>query len=255
MGLGHGENETPGLPQAGRPIARAEAGEAQPDHQAPADAHVQVGAGQEARLVGDPYLRIGYSEGFQGWRATREPDIRISSVLVSQSPPRQGYPGQRSRPRRLRDHVSSGISALQRMLKGAFGPRSAPVPPQDAKTHGYLDVSAGSSVQHGLQTKGSRTGGPDSNVHQAAAELDRRAFIIAAAATLGVMAAGRRATETNLPVKIDPPFIHHGSRDGISHNFFPEKGEFLPLGVASLPYWITDDVSRGTYAGIERRRA
>jgi len=227
MGLGHGENETPGLPQAGRPIARAEAGQAQPDHQAPADARVQVGAGQEAGLVGGVDQFISYNLRFQLSRPSIWPYLHRNILLVSQSPPRQGYPSQRSRPRWLRHHVSRRISALQRLLKGAFGTRSAPVPPQDAQTHGNLDVSAGSSVQHGLQTTRPRTGGPDSNVHQAPAELDRRAFIIAAAATLGVMAAGRRATETNLPVKIDRPFIHHRAGDGNSINFFPHTS--LPL--------------------------
>jgi len=228
MRLGHGENEVgtdPGVSTSIRPASRTQANQAQPDHQAPADAHVQVGAGQEADLVrhSDRYDLFGAR--IQPPRPLTLAVIRASSLLVPVSAQGQVHSGQRPCLRRLRNHVSRRISSLRSLFASPFGPRSPRVPHETDETGRNMALRAGYGMQHGLQTKGARTGGPDSNVHQAPVELDRRAFIITAAATLGVMAAGRRATETNLPVKIDPPFIHHRAGDGNSINFFQQKGE------------------------------
>ena len=253
MRLGHGENAAatdPGLSKTLGPAPRAQAGQAERHHQAPKDAHLQVGAGQEAGVVGH-VDRDGYIRGpIRTRRASDGSYIHTRCLLVPV--PTQGEGNSRPRPRfrRIWDHVSGRISALRSLFASPFGPRRAPVPPQDAQTHGNLDVSAGSGVQHGLQTTRSRTGGPDSNVHQAPAELDRRAFIVGTAAALGVMAAGGANRKANVPVKIDRPFIYPGSRDGNSINFFHKKG-IRYVEVA----WVLRDGTIVPMDGIDRGRS
>lgn len=234
MRLGHGENEVAGLPQAGRPIERAEAGQAQQDHQAPDHAHVQVGAGQEEGLVGQPNSNLGQYEGFQARRAPSGPHLRSPSVMVSQSPPRQGYPGSRSRRWRFWDHVSSGISALLGLLKGAFGTRGPRIPIEAAQADLDMAVSYRSGVQHDMQTTRPSSERSLDDLLKASVECDRRWFIIAAAATLGVMAASTRATETNLPVKIGRPFIPSPACDGNPYTFFSKILIILLLCASTL---------------------
>ena len=214
MGLGHGENEVgtdSGVSASIRPASRAQAGQAQPDHQAPKDAHLQVGAGQTQGLVGHPDQN-DRNEG-RVW-PTRPPslaNLRAAGLLVPLKAQSQGDSRPRPRLRRLRNHVSRRISALRRLLPRPFGPRRPRVPHETDETGGNLALRAGSSVQSGLQTTRPRSGGPDIEVSPAADRPsnhpDRRSVL----AGLCLMAGCWLIEKANVPVKIGRGVLHHRS--------------------------------------------
>ena len=253
MRLGHGENEVgtdPGVSTSIRPASRTQANQAQPDHQAPADAHVQVGAGQEADLVrhSDRYDLFGAR--IQPPRPLTLAVIRASSLLVPVSAQGQVHSGQRPCLRRLRNHVSRRISSLRSLFASPFGPRSPRVPHETDETGRNMALRAGYGMQSDLQTTWSRTGGPDVEVPPAikpTSDHPNRRSILAG---LGLIAGSWLIGKANIPVKIGVASLYPQSCDPKILKFSPAEGE--PFFLDGLQYWHTNWAGDSGFQGIER---
>lgn len=226
MGLEHGENEVianPGVSEAIRPAARAQDREAKCHNQAPAHAHIQVRAGQAADMVGHTYRYPRFSEPVLAGRPLTMADIRRSGLLVPVQTQSQGTYRPRSPIRRVWNALSRRISALPGLRPRPFGSRCPHLPHETDEATGKLALSAGSGMQCGLQTEGTRT---ERRANQLPAQrADNPTLMTRCALGLGIVywAAGRALQKTNLPVKIGVASIQTQSCGGKSTNFFPEN--------------------------------
>lgn len=140
------------LPIAGQSTARDTARPPKSEDQARTDADVPLGAGQEARLVGDADSYPGFGGRFHAEGVAIGPDVHPAIVLVPESAesPAHCRAGQTEWWRS--STLSSRIQVVRRLLKAIIGSRSPRLQAEADETEGNLAFSGGSGMQHGVQT-------------------------------------------------------------------------------------------------------